>query len=262
MSSAINSSLGTSTTTTVLPSLHEMFPEHLLSPSIQFRTPYNYNLPLTPDNPSFPPLLQCSGSTTNTKCSFDLLLSDPRASSLAHIASASSPMAMNPSKLRAIPPYSYSYKSYRYPQPPSIGGARMHSPSPSSSSSSSSDGGESSMADASSERSASTLGGEEKKHPCSICGKRFNRPSSLKIHCNTHTGAMPFRCPYPACGRAFNVNSNMRRHFRNHSSPGFVSIDSDTIQKLPPPSALQPLWNSKKCFFPPPLIVPNAPRRC
>ncbi|KAF7291292.1 C2H2 finger domain transcription factor mtfA [Mycena indigotica] len=56
-----------------------------------------------------------------------------------------------------------------------------------------------------------------RKHVCQQCRKRFNRPSSLRIHVNTHTGATPFRCPYPNCGRAFNVNSNMRRHYRNHS---------------------------------------------
>ncbi|KAJ7218545.1 hypothetical protein GGX14DRAFT_302848, partial [Mycena pura] len=56
-----------------------------------------------------------------------------------------------------------------------------------------------------------------KKHLCPRCGKHFNRPSSLRIHVNTHTGATPFRCPHAGCGRAFNVNSNMRRHFRNHA---------------------------------------------
>ncbi|KIL56241.1 hypothetical protein M378DRAFT_532189 [Amanita muscaria Koide BX008] len=59
-----------------------------------------------------------------------------------------------------------------------------------------------------------------KKHICPTCSKRFNRPSSLRIHVNTHTGATPFRCPFPNCGREFNVNSNMRRHYRNHTSPG------------------------------------------
>ncbi|GJE97242.1 zinc finger protein [Phanerochaete sordida] len=59
---------------------------------------------------------------------------------------------------------------------------------------------------------------EEKKHSCPHCHKRFNRPSSLSIHVNTHTGAKPFRCPFPGCSRAFNVNSNMRRHWRNHVS--------------------------------------------
>ncbi|KAF9224658.1 hypothetical protein BS17DRAFT_780254 [Gyrodon lividus] len=59
--------------------------------------------------------------------------------------------------------------------------------------------------------------GRGKKHQCPHCGKRFNRPSSMKIHVNTHTGAKPYRCPFPGCGREFNVNSNMRRHWRNHS---------------------------------------------
>ncbi|KAF8898079.1 hypothetical protein CPB85DRAFT_1229287 [Mucidula mucida] len=60
--------------------------------------------------------------------------------------------------------------------------------------------------------------GDERKHTCKLCAKKFNRPSSLRIHMNTHTGATPFRCPFPGCGRSFNVNSNMRRHFRNHRS--------------------------------------------
>ncbi|KAI0060530.1 hypothetical protein BV25DRAFT_1786189, partial [Artomyces pyxidatus] len=55
-----------------------------------------------------------------------------------------------------------------------------------------------------------------KRHLCPYCPKRFNRPSSLGIHINTHTGDKPFRCPYPRCGKEFNVNSNMRRHYRNH----------------------------------------------
>jgi hypothetical protein len=31
--------------------------------------------------------------------------------------------------------------------------------------------------------------GQGKKHICPSCLKRFNRPSSLRIHVNTHTGA-------------------------------------------------------------------------
>lgn len=57
---------------------------------------------------------------------------------------------------------------------------------------------------------------EARRHTCSICHKKFNRPSSLRIHETTHTGAKPFRCDWPQCGRLFNVNSNMRRHYRNH----------------------------------------------
>ncbi|KAJ6539787.1 hypothetical protein DFH09DRAFT_847275, partial [Mycena vulgaris] len=55
------------------------------------------------------------------------------------------------------------------------------------------------------------------RHPCPSCRKRFNRPRSLRIHANTHTGATAFRCPHPGCGRAFNVKSNLNCHFRNHS---------------------------------------------
>ncbi|CAE6511679.1 unnamed protein product [Rhizoctonia solani] len=60
------------------------------------------------------------------------------------------------------------------------------------------------------------------KYECQYCGKRFNRPSSLKIHVNTHTGEKPYRCTFPSCGRRFSVMSNMRRHSRVHSqsSPG------------------------------------------
>ncbi|OCH93292.1 hypothetical protein OBBRIDRAFT_703254, partial [Obba rivulosa] len=55
-----------------------------------------------------------------------------------------------------------------------------------------------------------------KKHACPWCSKRFDRPSSLAIHINTHTGEKPYACAFPGCGRKFNVNSNMRRHYRNH----------------------------------------------
>ncbi|KAF8905416.1 hypothetical protein CPB85DRAFT_1224700 [Mucidula mucida] len=64
-----------------------------------------------------------------------------------------------------------------------------------------------------------TCGAEPRKHTCALCRKKFNRPSSLRIHMNTHTGVTPFKCPFPNCGRLFNVNSNMRRHYRNHRVP-------------------------------------------
>ncbi|KAF8890445.1 hypothetical protein BD779DRAFT_271795 [Infundibulicybe gibba] len=71
-----------------------------------------------------------------------------------------------------------------------------------------------------------TGGNSGKRHICPICMKRFNRPSSLRIHLNTHTGETPFGCPWPNCGRKFNVNSNMRRHHRNHTSPGMSRSQS------------------------------------
>ncbi|KAJ7021013.1 hypothetical protein C8F04DRAFT_973326 [Mycena alexandri] len=66
---------------------------------------------------------------------------------------------------------------------------------------------------------------QSKKHVCPTCSKRFNRPSSLRIHINSHTGALPYVCPHPNCGRGFNVNSNMRRHYRNHFAPGHINAN-------------------------------------
>ncbi|KAJ6464832.1 hypothetical protein C8R45DRAFT_840129 [Mycena sanguinolenta] len=83
----------------------------------------------------------------------------------------------------------------------------------------------------------SEWGAEEgKKHVCPTCSKRFNRPSSLRIHVNTHTGATPFRCPHPSCGRAFNVNSNMRRHFRNHLGGSWLNTENNFNSPTSPSS--------------------------
>ncbi|KAI0344652.1 hypothetical protein BDW22DRAFT_1071258 [Trametopsis cervina] len=55
------------------------------------------------------------------------------------------------------------------------------------------------------------------RYECDWCGKGFTRPSSLKIHMNTHTGERPYVCPFEGCGRSFSVQSNMRRHSRVHT---------------------------------------------
>ncbi|KAJ4483483.1 hypothetical protein J3R30DRAFT_3448881 [Lentinula aciculospora] len=52
------------------------------------------------------------------------------------------------------------------------------------------------------------------RHQCNYCGKRFSRPSGLKIHITTHTGERPYVCPVEDCHRSFSVRSNMRRHVR------------------------------------------------
>ncbi|KII91809.1 hypothetical protein PLICRDRAFT_104604 [Plicaturopsis crispa FD-325 SS-3] len=67
-------------------------------------------------------------------------------------------------------------------------------------------------------------------HQCPRCRKHFNRPSSLRIHMNTHTGAKPFKCPYPQCGREFNVNSNMRRHLHTHLRDRESPVQVNTSQ--------------------------------
>ncbi|KAF8491767.1 hypothetical protein JB92DRAFT_2587023, partial [Gautieria morchelliformis] len=55
-----------------------------------------------------------------------------------------------------------------------------------------------------------------RRHVCPLCGKRFNRPSSLKTHQSVHNGARPFACPHAGCPKTFSVASNMRRHHRRH----------------------------------------------
>ncbi|KAH8810555.1 hypothetical protein DL96DRAFT_1627537 [Flagelloscypha sp. PMI_526] len=69
-------------------------------------------------------------------------------------------------------------------------------------------------------------------HLCDLCGKRFDRPSSLRTHYNSHTGVTPFKCPWPHCGREFNVKSNMRRHYRKHQ--GIEQVQQPSLQAHDP----------------------------
>ncbi|KAJ3753670.1 hypothetical protein EV361DRAFT_807986, partial [Lentinula raphanica] len=75
-----------------------------------------------------------------------------------------------------------------------------------------------------------------KKHVCPECFKRFSRPSSLRIHGNTHSGVTPFSCPFPGCGRKFNVSSNMRRHYRKHDvqPAAYIGNDHRKLRPYPP----------------------------
>ncbi|SJL16593.1 uncharacterized protein ARMOST_20119 [Armillaria ostoyae] len=66
--------------------------------------------------------------------------------------------------------------------------------------------------------SSDDRGEESNKHICTICHKRFRRPSSLNVHKNTHTGATPYQCSLPGCDKEFNVKSNMLRHYRTHTN--------------------------------------------
>ncbi|KAJ6499118.1 hypothetical protein C8R45DRAFT_1093375 [Mycena sanguinolenta] len=79
---------------------------------------------------------------------------------------------------------------------------------------------------------ASTSAVGPAKYECDYCGKGFSRPSSLRIHLNSHTGEKPFVCPVDGCGRSFSVLSNMRRHARVHTTP-----------IMPPGSGASPLAN-------------------
>ncbi|KAJ7747376.1 hypothetical protein B0H16DRAFT_1726140 [Mycena metata] len=77
------------------------------------------------------------------------------------------------------------------------------------------------------------------KYECSYCGKGFSRPSSLKIHLNSHTGEKPFICPVDGCGRSFSVLSNMRRHARVHVTPMTPTGDAPPLAS----TSSHPAWN-------------------
>ncbi|KAF9482116.1 hypothetical protein BDN70DRAFT_468106 [Pholiota conissans] len=80
------------------------------------------------------------------------------------------------------------------------------------------------------------MGNANSRYECPYCGKGFNRPSSLKIHLNSHTGEKPFVCPVESCRRSFSVLSNMRRHARVHNT----LLESGSSELPLPPSLTLP----------------------
>ncbi|KAH8107917.1 hypothetical protein BXZ70DRAFT_21530 [Cristinia sonorae] len=69
------------------------------------------------------------------------------------------------------------------------------------------------------------------RYECTYCGKGFTRPSSLKIHINTHTGEKPYICPFEGCGRSFSVQSNMRRHARVHTRNAESQLEEESDEE-------------------------------
>ncbi|EKM59619.1 uncharacterized protein PHACADRAFT_205844 [Phanerochaete carnosa HHB-10118-sp] len=57
---------------------------------------------------------------------------------------------------------------------------------------------------------------DKKRYGCELCERRFERPSSLETHMNSHTGERPFKCTTGDCQKAFTTKSNMQRHQRTH----------------------------------------------
>lgn len=74
--------------------------------------------------------------------------------------------------------------------------------------------------------SQTTFPQSQDRYICATCNKAFSRPSSLKIHTNSHTGEKPYKCPQAGCGKAFSVRSNMKRHHRGCHSTGVAQIPS------------------------------------
>ncbi|TFY65756.1 hypothetical protein EVG20_g5333 [Dentipellis fragilis] len=90
----------------------------------------------------------------------------------------------------------------------------------------------------------------QKMHECSLCHKRFPRPSGLATHMNTHSGAKPFKCPVSDCAKSFAVRSNAKRHLRTHgirAAPdvafGYLSALSGSDLAM---SAVVPMLNTSR----------------
>ncbi|KAF7325177.1 hypothetical protein MKEN_00561700 [Mycena kentingensis (nom. inval.)] len=186
----------------VLPSLKEMFPDHLF---------HGHDTPLPSPHTRAPAATPRQRPHTRpAPYSFAVLRSDPRAPSLP------------PTHIATRPHYPHS---------------RSQSPSEASACDELED-----ISSSAPDAASPSEGG--RKHVCALCHKRFNRPSSLKIHMNTHSGATPFHCPHPGCGRAFNVSSNMRRHLRNHAAGGAasasVSASASRAKSPQTPSTVSP----------------------
>lgn len=67
-----------------------------------------------------------------------------------------------------------------------------------------------------------------KKHRCQICGRAFQRQTTLSQHQITHTGERPYACPVSGCDKAFTTASNAKRHAKTHFriSHGFHHVSS------------------------------------
>uniref|UniRef100_UPI0010A0C388 zinc finger protein with KRAB and SCAN domains 1-like n=1 Tax=Podarcis muralis TaxID=64176 RepID=UPI0010A0C388 len=63
----------------------------------------------------------------------------------------------------------------------------------------------------------------EKKHECTVCGKRFCSRSALARHQSVHSGEKPYKCL--ECGKNFSRSSSLNVHQRT----GSVSFDKVSL---------------------------------
>lgn len=69
--------------------------------------------------------------------------------------------------------------------------------------------------------SSNGLRTQQRINQCSICGRNYARPSTLKTHLRTHTNERPFKCS--VCLKTFSQAANLTAHQRVHTG-GSVAI--------------------------------------
>ena len=77
-----------------------------------------------------------------------------------------------------------------------------------------------------------------KAFECKICGGKYTRSSTLKVHSYTHLNIKPYKCPYKDCERQFTEKGNMHIHMKTHLKEKVQTNESSVCHNyIPFPNA-------------------------
>ncbi|KZV95028.1 hypothetical protein EXIGLDRAFT_766642 [Exidia glandulosa HHB12029] len=83
---------------------------------------------------------------------------------------------------------------------------------------------------------------QRKMHPCHMCHKSFDRPSTLRVHQYVHTLQKEHACAL--CQRRFSVASNLRRHQKKCGTGEAAVAQAQDVEKAKRPRRKdsEPVW--------------------